>query len=403
MRFLCTTLAAAMLTGTAGAALAEGLTYGPRPAYLIDRMADGPLKEKLTSCLGQTPERSLFSIGHRGAPLMFPEHTVESNRAAARMGAGILECDVTFTKDHELVCRHAQNDLHTTTNILATDLADTCVTPFSPASGDEPAKAECRTSEITLAEFRTLTGKMDAADNSATTVEAYMDGTAGWRTDLYAAEGGTLMTHAESIELFRNLGAKFTPELKSPAAEMPHDGFTQADYAQKLIDEYKAAGVPAKDVWPQSFNLEDVLYWIKNEPEFGRQAVYLDDRDETAGLDYMNPETFEPSMQELADMGVQYIAPPMWMLVTTEGDDIVASPYAKAAKNAGLKIISWTLERSGPLTNGGGWYFQSVKDTIDTDADYFTMLDALHREVGIVGLFSDWPATTTYYANCMGL
>ena len=24
------------------------------------------------------------------------------------MGAGILECDVTFTKDLELVCRHAQ-------------------------------------------------------------------------------------------------------------------------------------------------------------------------------------------------------------------------------------------------------------------------------------------------------
>jgi len=27
------------------------------------------------------------------------------------------------------------------------------------------------------------------------------------------------MTHAESIELFRSLGAKFTPELKSPSVE----------------------------------------------------------------------------------------------------------------------------------------------------------------------------------------
>lgn len=48
-------------------------------------------------------------------------------------------------------------------------------------------------------EFRTLTGKMDAADASASDVQGYMDGTAGWRTDLYAAAGGTLMTHAESI------------------------------------------------------------------------------------------------------------------------------------------------------------------------------------------------------------
>jgi glycerophosphoryl diester phosphodiesterase len=35
------------------------------------------------------------------------------------MGASVIECDVTFTKDAELVCRHAQCDLHTTTNIVA--------------------------------------------------------------------------------------------------------------------------------------------------------------------------------------------------------------------------------------------------------------------------------------------
>ncbi|MDD9727032.1 glycerophosphodiester phosphodiesterase family protein [Roseovarius sp. SK2] len=391
------------IAGLATPLAAEEVGYGPRPGYLIDRMAEGPLKEKLAGCMGQTPARSDFSIGHRGAPLLFPEHTVESNKAAARMGAGILECDVTFTKDHELVCRHAQNDLHTTTDILASDLAGTCVTPFSPADGETDATAECRASEVTLAEFRTLTGKMDAADTSATTVEGYMDGTASWRTDLYAVAGGTLMTHAESIALFRDLGAKFTPELKSPAVEMPHDGFSQEDYAQKMIDEYKAAGVPASDVWPQSFNLDDVLYWIENEPEFGAQAVYLDGRYDMEGFDYMDPATFEPSMQELADQGVNYIAPPMWMLVTLEGDEIVPSPYATAASEAGLNIITWTLERSGPLTGGGGWYFQSVADTIDTDADYFTMLQALHDKVGVVGVFSDWPATVTYYANCMGL
>ena len=403
MTLLKSTLIAALAAGAAGAALAEGLSYGPRPAYLIDRMAEGPLKDKLAACMGQTPERTLFSIGHRGAPLLFPEHTVESNRAAARMGAGILECDVTFTKDHELVCRHGQNDLHTTTDILATDLAGTCVTPFTPASGEEPARAECRSSEITLAEFRTLTGKMDAADKSATTVEGYMDGTAGWRTDLYAIEGGTLMTHAESIALFRDLGARFTPELKSPSVEMPHDGFSQQDYAQKLIDEYKAAGIPASDVWAQSFNLDDVLYWIENEPEFGKQAVYLDDQYGNERFDNMDPATWEHSMEDLAAKGVQYIAPPMWILVTLDGDRIVASDYAKEARAAGLKIITWTLERSGPLTAGGGWYFQTVADTIDTDADYFTMLHALHEEVGIEGIFSDWPATATYYANCMGL
>ncbi|WP_439155597.1 glycerophosphodiester phosphodiesterase family protein [Yoonia sp.] len=405
MTRLSLTLLAA-LAGTTAIADAH-LSYGPRPAYLIAQMDDSPLKTKLESCAAQTPARTGFSIGHRGAPLMFPEHTVESNVAAAQMGAGILECDVTFTSDLELVCRHAQNDLHTTTNIVASDLADNCTTPFSPASGDTPASAECRTSDLTLAEFKTLSPKMDAADNSATTPEAYLGGTADFRTDLYSGNA-TLMTHAESIALFRDLGAKFTPELKSAAVEMPYNGFTQADYAQKMIDAYKAAGVPASDVWAQSFNLDDVLYWIENEPEFGAQAVYLDDRyeafDEDEGaIDPNNPATFKPTMKDLADMGVNYIAPPLWMLLTLENGAMVPSAYAQEATAAGLNIITWTLERSGPLASGGGWYYQSVTDAIDNDGDYYEVLDVLAQDVGIVGMFSDWPATTTYYANCVGL
>lgn len=410
MRFLFSVSMLAILAGPLladGHATATAVDYGPRPAYLIDKLEAGPLKDKLMACMGQTPVRSDFSIGHRGAPLMFPEHTVEANVAAARMGAGILECDVTFTKDHELVCRHAQNDLHTTTNILVTDLASTCTTPFTPASGDTPAAAECRTSELTLAEFATLTPKMDAADRTATTAEDYQGGIAGYRTDLYT-NGAQLMTHAESIALFKSLGAKFTPELKSASVEMPHNGFSQADYAQKMVDEYKAADIPASDVWVQSFDLSDIKYWIENEPEFGAQAVYLDDRYEAADedegmIDPMDADTFKPTMQELANMGVQYIAPPLWMLVTAENGQIVPSVYANEAKAAGLNIITWTLERSGPLNTGGGWYYQSIKDVTDNDAVTYELLEVLAQDVGVKGVFSDWPATVTYYANCMGL
>ncbi len=389
------------------AAPAETLGMDPRPAYLVSQMEDGPLKEELSACLGQPIRRTDFSIGHRGAPLMFPEHTVESNVAAAAQGAGILECDVTFTRDLELVCRHAQDDLHTTTDILTTPLAATCATPFTPAEGETDATAACRTSELTLAEFRTLTPKMDDRDPRAATVEDYVKSTNAWRTDLYAGNA-TLMTHAESIELFRSLGAKFTPELKAPAVEMPFEGFTQEDYAQKLVDEYKAAGVPPSDVWLQSFDLSDILYWIENEPEFGAQAVYLDDRyeafDEDEGeIDPMDAATFRPTMQELHDMGVRYLAPPMWMLVTVENGEVVPSVYANEAKAAGLNLITWTLERSGPLGAGGGWYFQSIAEVTDSDGDYYELLDVLARDVGVVGVFSDWPVTVSFYASCTGL
>lgn len=403
-RIVLVALAALAPAGALAASeTAQPLSYGARPFALIDALEEGPLKDKLLSCRGQTPTRTTFSIGHRGAPLMFPEHTVESNLAAARQGAGILECDVAFTADKALVCRHAQNDLHTTTNIVATDLGAKCTQPFVPATGETKASAECRTSDLTLAEFRTLTPKMDSADPSATTPEAYLGGVPAFRTTLYA-DGAQLMTHAESIELFGSLGAKFTPELKTPSVEMPFDGFSQEDYAQKLIDEYKAAGVPPADVFPQSFNLDDILYWIENEPEYGAQAVYLDDTDESIeGWSNMDPTTWEHSMQALKDMGVNYIAPPLWMLVTLKDGRIVPSAYAEEARAAGLNIITWSLERSGPLAGGGGWYFQSIADAVDSDGDYYTVLNVLAQDVGIVGIFSDWPATVTYYANCFGL
>jgi glycerophosphoryl diester phosphodiesterase len=81
----------------------------------------------------------------------------------------------------------------------------------------------------------------------------------------------------------------------------------------------------------------------------------------------------------------------------------VPSSYALAAKAAGLDLITWTLERSGPLATGGGYYFQSVASAIHSDSDYLVLLDVLARQVGVRGVFSDWPATVSYYASCFGL
>jgi glycerophosphoryl diester phosphodiesterase len=402
-------VAVIVTAGAAVQALGEQLNVqlGPRPYYLVDKMKDGPLKTALAQCAEGPFTRTDFSIGHRGAPLQFPEHTKESYEAAARMGAGILECDVTFTKDRQLVCRHSQCDLHTTTNILAVpNLAAKCSKPFTPADPRTGAKAsaQCCTSDVTLAEFKRLHGKMDAANSNATNVQDYLGGTASWRTDLYASSG-TLLTHAESVALFKRLGVKFTPELKAPGVAMPYAGnYTQEQYAQQLIDEYKAAGVDPKHVFAQSFNLADVLYWIRNEPGFGAQAVFLDGRYEDKSFNHADAKTWSPTMKDIAESGVRIIAPPMWMLVALgDNGEIVPSDYAKAAREAGLEIITWTLERSGPLDRGGDWYYQTIGKAIDNDGDMLVLLDVLAKRVGIRGIFSDWPATVTYYANCMGL
>lgn len=112
-----------------------------------------------------------------------------------------------------------------------------------------------------------------------------LGGTPDFRTNLYAGStSGHLLTFKESIALFKQLGVKMTPELKAPSVTMPFDGFTQEMYAQKRIDELKAADVRPRDVFAQSFDIDDVLYWVQHEPAYGRQAVFLDDANVVADL-----------------------------------------------------------------------------------------------------------------------
>jgi len=375
---------------------------GPRPFYLVEGMDDSPLKRKLQSCENGPFHPTTFSIGHRGAALQFPEHTKEAYQAGARMGAGIVECDVTFTKDGDLVCRHDECDLATTTNIVTTDLNQKCSVPWTGPNQNPAPK--CCTSDLSLQEFKSLRGKMDASVPSATTPLGFLGGTPSFRTDVNTGRG-TLMTLKESIELNEANGVKHTPELKAGNPDRINSIFgSQAKYAQKMIDTLKAEGVDPKNVFAQSFNPDDIVYWIQHDPAFGKQAVYLDDFDPTA-----NPPVPPLSMQELLQrkaQGVKIIAPPMFALLAVDSNGkIVPSEYAKTIKGLGFDIITWTFERSD-LRQGAGpagfyWQFDPNNVAVKKDSDMYKALDVLARDVKILGIFSDWPATVTYYANCM--
>lgn len=378
----------------------QAVQLGERPFYLLDGLEKGELRSRLEQCERGPFYRTDFSIAHRGAPLQFPEHTKESYEAGARQGAGIVECDVTFTKDRELVCRHAECDLHTTTNIVATPLNSQCTVPWS-GPGSTP---RCCASDLTLAQFKTLKGKMDASDPQATTAQGYLGGTADWRTDLYTSRG-TLLTLRESIELNERLGVKHTPELKAGDNARIQAVFgSQNAYAQAMLDEFKEAGVHPENVFPQSFNKEDVLYWIRNEPRFGKQAVYLDDIDPAANLTPLSRD----ELKQLKREGVRIIAPPIFALLdVSPSGRVVPSAYARDIKALGFDIITWSFERQdlrqGATTGGFYYQFDPTGATIRTDSDMYKALDVLARQVRIRGIFSDWPATVTYYANCMNL
>lgn len=156
--------------------------------------------------------------------------------------------------------------------------------------------------------------------------------------------------------------------------------------------------MPASQVFAQSFDIDDVLYWVKKESAFGKQAVFLDSANTVAEL---------PGLEKLKGykaQGIQIVAPPIYALLDDKDGKIVASQYARNAQAAGLGLITWSLERSGVLATGKpGWYYQTISSAIRREGDMMQVLDVLAKEVGILGIFSDWPATVTYYANCMGL
>ena len=374
----------AMLMLAAGAAQAK-VDPTNRALTLAADLPAGALKDQLQNCASGPFYPTEFAIAHRGAPLGYPEHSREGYIAAANMGAGIIECDVTFTKDLELVCRHSQCDLASSTNILQTELANTCRQPFTPAQQGEPASAQCCTSDITLAEFKTLCARPDVKNSQATSVDDFLAPLDSPVID-QPNQCGMVMSHRDSIELIRDLGAAFTPELKRPEVPMPFNGFSQQDYAKKLLIEYQQAEVPINQVYPQSFNINDVNYWIENHPQYAQQIIWLVPRQRQ-----LVPLSLA-ELQSLQAEGLNIIAPPIPMLVQQNSNgQIEPTAFAKAAKASGLKIITWTFESARATKAVYG----------DTPGLMLETLEVLAQEIGVSGVFSDWPGTVTYYTNCI--
>ena len=110
-------------------------------------------------------------------------------------------------------------------------------------------------------------------------------------------------------------------------------------------------------------------------------------------------------MKAYRAQGIRIVAPPTFALLTADANgNILPSQYARDAKRAGLDIITWTVERSGiPADGNNGFYFQTFDSAVTSEGDLMRVLDVLAQKVGVIGVFSDWPASVSFYANCKGL
>ena len=103
----------------------------------------------MLAAFAAAPPRPLI-IGHRGASGHRPEHTLESYRLAAEMGADFLEPDLVSTKDGVLIARH-ENEIGGTTDV-AVKFPDRKATK----TVDGQSLTGWFTEDFTLAEIKTL-------------------------------------------------------------------------------------------------------------------------------------------------------------------------------------------------------------------------------------------------------
>src|SRR5262245_10871035 len=86
-------LAAGTMAGFAWRA--ESAVQAPSP-----KPQPGPLRA------GGEPVANVLNIAHRGASAFAPENTMEAFRKAADLGCHLIELDVHFSKDNELIVIH---------------------------------------------------------------------------------------------------------------------------------------------------------------------------------------------------------------------------------------------------------------------------------------------------------
>jgi hypothetical protein len=150
-------------------------------------------------------------------------------------------------------------DLHYTTDVVTIpEMNAKCTRPFGSVDQDgKNVEPLCCATDFTLEEIKTLCAKMEGRGPLDGTPEQYaFDGTASWRTDVYAYPNVScpkVLSHRESVELIDSFDRYFTPELKAPQVDMPFttpDGtaYTYDDYRQALVDEYIELGIPPEKV-----------------------------------------------------------------------------------------------------------------------------------------------------------
>lgn len=422
------------------------------------------IKNNLQTCTQPlTPNR--FAIDHRGAPMVYPEHTFQGYVAAAQMGAQYIECDTVPTKDMVMVCRHSTCDLASTTDVLLfPNLAAKCTVPYS----------RCCTYDFTFAEYQLLCGKgpadsyqlnlYNAPANTSAFCPAVPADLATMATTALAA-GRYLVPEQKNCDLLCQLKlAAWAPNGLNASTTVGGVNSVVAAISDKIVATLRAAtGGNTIMSALQTFELPVALY-LKSKygagASYTQQVVFLyeyygQSLDPTqndyyrgfypAGYTTINgalsPALGTPGcawcvngtspggwydMLTASSVGVEFAGASVPDVIRPKGALIVASQWARIIETqTTMRWMPWTLERSsgvfstspvspGDWTSAGasssysvpdsvGWAYSSMSGVATMDyEDMLLALYALRHDVNRVeGVFSDFVATAAAFANCV--
>lgn len=396
------------------------------------------LRGSISTCAAPLA-RSNKVFAHRGAPLVAPEETEESWRIGVESGAGFIECDASITRSQTFVCRHSVCDLHFTTDILSRpELAAKCQSPFTPRTDGGAAHAECCTFDFEDAELAQLCATMEQVTNpDAATVDTYLLGAPGFRSPYIAQQRcHPLMWYEQYLALARKWRVNTIPELKDTDRQDLNDflaatGRTVFGLADQFAREAavrgfgrhsEAAVAKGGTVVLQTFDHRVAQHWTTIRPLPSIEFMWSTFLPLHAGEDDPDCKTFDCGagmvISSLARQGVAFFGPPLQLLLSSAGHRTVPSNasvwYSRLAREHGAALMSWSIERSGCSTTAAtpsvqpaaigtcDWYWGSTEGISSYQhEDTLLALHVLFQDVGIAGIFADFPATASAYLNCV--
>lgn len=304
--------------------------------------------------------------GHRGAAGHRPEHTLESYRLAAGLGADLIEPDLVSTADHVLVARH-EPAIGATTDVAGRP--EFAARRTTKVIDGATFADDWFTEDFTLAELRTLRARERIPDVRPGNTR--FDGRYG------------IVTFAEVLDLRDALQA----DLGRPIGVVPELKHSSYFRALGLPLEEPFLALARGDVTVQSFETENLqrLAGLTRMQLFGAP-----DRRPADGSARTYGELATASglrdvarHAEIAGPAKAYIVPR-----DAAGRSLAATSFVEDAHAAGLQVVPYTFRDENrflpvELRHGGDPNARG-----DAEAEYRQFY-----ALGVDGLFSDHPDT----------